>query len=219
MKAILFGGTGMIGQGVLLELLRRAEVTEIISVGRTPVEQSDRRLTQLIIKDLTDYSSAGEAFTGVDAVFFCLGVSSAGMSEDQYRQLSFTIPLAAATAIHAKSPQAVFTFISGAGTDSSEKGRTMWARVKGQAENALQKVGFKAVYCFRPGYIQPMDGIESKTASYRRMYVVTRPFWPLIKKFKTVATSTQQLGLAMVNVAQRGWKSPILESADINEVK
>lgn len=219
MKAVLYGGSGMIGQGVLRELCARPEVTEVLAVGRSPLEGADAKVRPLLRKDLADYADVGDAFTGVDAVFYCLGVSSAGMSEAEYRKVTVDFTLAAATAIHAKSPQAVFCFISGAGTDATGKGRTMWARVKGEAENALQRVGFKAVYCFRPGYIQPMDGITSKTPSYRRMYRFTTPLYPLFKGLTKVVTSTRQLGFAMVEVAKRGWPSPVLESQDINAVK
>ena len=219
MKAILFGGSGMIGQGVLRELLLRDDVTEVVSVGRTALEQKHAKLKDLLLKDLTDYSSVGAQFEGVDAVLFCLGVSSAGMSEADYRRVSFEIPLAAAKALHAKSPGLTFCFISGASTDATEKGSVMWARVKGEAENALQKVGFKAVYCFRPGYIQPMDGIVSKTPSYRWMYVFAKPFYPLFKGLTKYVTSTRQLGFAMVEVAKKGFSKVVLESEDLNAVR
>ena len=219
MKAILFGGSGMIGQGVLRELLSRDEVTEVISVGRTALEQKHPKLKDLLLENLTDYGSVSADFEGVDAVLFCLGVSSAGMSEADYRRISLELPLAAARALHAKSPGLTFCFISGASTDATGKGSVMWARVKGEAENALQKVGFKGVYCFRPAYIQPMDGIVSKTPSYRWMYVFTTPFYPLFKGLTKYVTSTRQLGFAMVEVAKKGFSKVVLESDDINAVR
>ncbi|MEW6429898.1 MAG: NAD(P)H-binding protein [Myxococcota bacterium] len=219
MKAVLFGGSGMIGQGVQRELCARPDVTAVVAVGRSPLEAPDAKVRSVVLKDLTDYSGVGDHFSGVDAVFFCLGVSSSGMNEADYRKVTVDLPVAAAKALHAKSPGAVFCFISGAGTDATAQGRTMWARVKGEAENALQRIGFKAVYCFRPGYIQPMDGITSKTPSYRWMYRFTTPLYPLFKGMKKVVTTTRQLGFAMVEVAQRGWPTPVLESADINAVK
>ena len=219
MRALLFGGSGMIGQGVLRECLLRPEVTEVISVGRTPLEQKHEKLKELLRKDLSDWTGAEEQLTGIDAVFFCLGVSSGGMSEAEYTRLSYELPMNVAQVLKKTSPGLTFCFISGAGTDSTEKGRTMWARVKGRTENALQKLGFKAVYCFRPGYIQPMDGIVSKTPSYRTMYKFTGPLYPLFKGFKKFVTSTRQIGFAMVAVAVKGYPSPILESADINAVK
>lgn len=219
MKVILFGGSGMIGQGVLLECLKRSDVTRVLSVGRTPLEQKDPKLEDVLVKDLTDYSQVpAGTFENVDAVLYCLGISSSGMSEADYRRITYDFTLAAAKAIHAKSPGATFCFISGSGTDSTEQEGPMWARVKGAAENALQKVGFKAVYSFRPGYIQPMDGIKSKTPAYRWMYVFTGPLYPLFKGMTKYVTSTRQLGFAMVEVAKKGFSKPVLESVDINAV-
>jgi hypothetical protein len=170
----------------------------------------------LIQADLFDWRAVEARFEGLDAVFFCLGVSSAGMSEEDYRRVSFDLPLGVAKVLERKSPQAVFCFISGAGTDDTGKGSTMWARVKGQAENALSACSLKAVYCFRPGYIQPMDGIVSKTPSYRTMYRFTTPLYPLLKHLPAFVTSTRQLGRAMVQAALTGAPKRVLESADIN---
>lgn len=219
MRALLFGGSGMIGQGVLRELLQRPEVTEVISVGRTPLEQKHPKLKELLRKDLFDWSDCEAQLTGIDAVFFCLGVSSSGMSEADYTKVTYELPLGVAKVLKKTSPGLTFCFISGASTDATEKGRVMWARVKGRAENALQQIGFKAVYCFRPGYIQPMDGIVSKTPSYRLMYKITSPLYPLFKGVTSQVTSTRQLGFAMVEVALKGFPKPVLASADINSVK
>lgn len=218
MKAVLYGGSGMLGQAVLRELLARPEVTQVVSVGRSSAGQAHPKLRELVRADLFDFSGLGDAFDGVDACFWCLGVSSAGMNEADYRRVTLDLTVAAAAALHARSPGLTFCFISGASTDATEKGSTMWARVKGAAENALQRVGFKAVYCFRPGYIQPMDGISSKTPSYRWLYAVTTPLYPLLKRLPKFVTSTRQLGFAMVEVAQRGHPKTVLESADINAV-
>lgn len=209
----------MIGQGVLRELLQRPEVTEVISVGRTALEQKHPKLKELLRKDLFDWSDCEAQLTGIDAVFFCLGVSSSGMSEADYTKVTYELPLGVAKVLKKTSPGLTFCFISGASTDATEKGRVMWARVKGRAENALQQVGFKAVYCFRPGYIQPMDGIVSKTPSYRLMYKITSPLYPLFKGITSQVTSTRQLGFAMVQVALKGFPKPVLSSADINSVK
>ncbi|MBL8916958.1 MAG: epimerase [Archangium sp.] len=220
MKVILFGGSGMIGQGTLLECLKRSDVTQVLSVGRTPLEQKHAKLQDVLVKDLTDFSGVpAGAFENVDAVLYCLGVSSGGMSEADYRRITYDFTMAAAKAIYARSPNATFCFISGASTDSTEQKGPMWARVKGAAENALQKVGFKAVYCFRPGYIQPMDGIKSKTPSYRWMYVAISWAYPLFKGMTKYVTSTRQLGFAMVEVAKKGFSKVILESDDINLVR
>ena len=219
MRVLLFGGSGMIGQGVLRECLARPEVTEVLSVGRTPLEQKHEKLKDLIRKDLYDWSDAEAQLTGIDAVLFCLGVSSGGMSEADYKKVSYDLPMGVAKVLQKTSPRLTFCFISGASSDSTGKSRTMWARVKGQTENDLQQLGFKGVYCFRPGYIQPMDGIVSKTPSYRLMYKFTGPLYPLFKGLKSMVTSTRQLGHAMVEVALKGYGKPILESADINAVK
>lgn len=216
MKAILFGGSGMLGQGVLLELLARDEVTEVVSFGRSPLPQTHAKLRHVLREDLTDYADVSTELDNVDAVFFCLGVSSSGMTETDYARITHDIPLAAAKALHRRSPGLTFCFVSGAGTDASEQGRVMWARVKGRAENALQRVGFAGTYCFRPAYIQPMDGIESKTPAYRRLYRFTKPLYPLIKGLKKHVTSTRQIAFAMVEVAEHGCPKPVLESLDIN---
>ncbi len=208
----------MIGQAALLELLKRDEVTEVVSFGRTPLKQTHPKLKDVQRADLHDWSDADELLSGVDAVLWCLGVSSGGMSEEAYTKLTYTLTMDAARAIVAKSPQARFVFISGAGADATEKGTTMWARVKGRTENELQTLGFKSVHCFRPGYIQPMDGIESKTPSYRWLYVFTKPLYPLFKGRTKWVTSTRQLGHALVSVAINGSEKTILESADLNAV-
>ena len=206
----------MIGQGALRECLARPEITEVLSVGRTKLEQQHPRLRELIRPDLYDWTGAD--LSGIDAVLYCLGVSSSGMSEADYRKVTYDLAVNLATALQKTSPGLTFCFISGAGTDSTGKGRSMWARVKGQTENALLAMGFKAVHCFRPGYIQPMDGIVSKTPAYRRMYAFTTWMYPLLKAFKGTVTSTRQLGHAMVEVALKGHSKTILESADINAV-
>lgn len=218
MRVLLFGGSGMIGQGVLRELLAREDVTQVLSVGRSPLEQTHARLENVLVKDLTDYAAVEARFEGIDAVMYCLGVSSGGMSDAEYRRITYDFTLAAAHAVHRHSPNATFCFISGASSDSTEQQGPMWARVKGAAENALQKVGFKAVHCFRPGYIQPMDGIVSKTPAYRWMYVFAAPLYPLFKCVTKYVTSTRQLGFAMVQVGKDGFDKPILESVDINAV-
>lgn len=207
----------MIGQGVLRECLAADDVTEVVSVGRTAVGQTHRRLRDVTRKNLFDWSDAGELLRGVDACFYCLGVSSGGMSEADYTRVTVDLTLALATALKAASPDATFVFISGASTDASEKGSVMWARVKGRAENGVRAMGFKRFFLFRPGYIQPMDGISSKTPSYRWMYAVLGPTYPLLKRlFPKMVTSTRQVGRAMLNVTRRGFPKDTLESDDIN---
>jgi uncharacterized protein YbjT (DUF2867 family) len=217
MRVLMLGATGMIGQGVLREALSSPEVREVLVVGRTPLGQAHPKLKELLRKDLYDFTDAADELTGIDACFFCLGVSAGGMSEADYRRITFDLTLALAKTLRQASPEATFIFISGAGTDGTGQGRAMWARVKGQAENALRDLRFKRLFLFRPAYIQPMDGIVSKTPSYRWMYAVTSPLYPLLKRLAPrQVTSTRQVGVAMVRVARDGFPKEILENDDIN---
>ena len=167
--------------------------------------------------DFFDFWSLTKDLTGYDACFFCLGVSSAGMSEQRYTRITYDITLAAAQTLVKLNPEMVFIYVSGMGTDSTEKGRTMWARVKGQTENALLQLPFKAAYMFRPGWIQPLHGITSRTPLYRAIYAVAGPLYPLLKAaFPNSVTTTEQIGRAMIHVAEHGAAKRILEVPDIN---
>jgi uncharacterized protein YbjT (DUF2867 family) len=217
MRVLLTGATGMIGQGVLRECLSADDVTEVVTVGRTPLGMTHPKLKDVTRPNLFDWSDASELLSGVDACFYCLGVSSGGMSEADYTRVTFDLTLAVATAVKAASPNVTFVFISGASTDATEKGSAMWARVKGKAENVLRTMGFRKLFLFRPGYIQPMDGIVSKTPAYRWMYVVLAPTYPVLKRlFPKMVTSTRQVGRAMLNVTRNGFPKDVLESEDIN---
>lgn len=217
MRVILFGATGMIGQGVLRECLLDSRVTRVLAVGRAASGKTHAKLEDLVLRDLTNYSAVMERLAGFDACFFCLGVSSAGLGEAEYRAITVDLTLAAANALLRASPRLRFNFISGAGSDSSEKGRTMWARTKGRAENALLALPFTEVTIFRPGVIQPLHGITSRTAAYRVLYTVLAPLVPLIKALAPgLITTTERVGRAMINVAAHGSAKRILESADIN---
>jgi uncharacterized protein YbjT (DUF2867 family) len=217
MKVVLFGATGMIGQGVLRECLLDSEVEQVLSVGRTRAGQRSPKLREIVHDNFLDFSAIEREFAAYDACFFCLGISSAGMSEDAYRRVTYDFTLAAARALAKQSPGMVFVYVSGTGTDSTERGRVMWARVKGATENALRTLGFRAAYSFRPGYIQPMHGITSRTSWYRTMYAVVAPLYPLLKAIAPrYVTTTEAMGRAMLNVAKHGWPRPVLESPDIN---
>jgi uncharacterized protein YbjT (DUF2867 family) len=220
MKVILYGATGMVGQGVLRECLLDQRVDEVLCVTRRPVGQQHPKLKELVREDLMDYSGAEAQLAGYDACFFTLGVSSAGMTEADYHRVTYDLTMAAAHALVKANPQMTFVFISGAGTDSTEKGRSMWARVKGKTENALLALPFKAAFMFRPGLIRPGPGIQSRTPAYRIFYSVFG--WWLVPVLEAllpkVVTSTQKVGRAMIEVAQRGAPKRILESQDINEV-
>jgi uncharacterized protein YbjT (DUF2867 family) len=216
MNVILFGATGMVGQGVLRECLLDPGVHEILSVVRTPSGKQDPKLRELVHNNFFDYSAIESQLTGYDACFFSLGVSSAGMDEAKYTHLTYDLTLAAATTLARLNPNMTFLYISGAGTDSTERGRSMWARVKGKTENDILKLPFHA-YMFRPGAIQPMHGIRSKTRLYQIFYTILNPILPLLKKtFPQYITTTEQLGRAMLQVAKNGFPRPILESKDID---
>ena len=220
MKVIMFGATGMVGQGVLRECLLDADVDKVLSIGRSESGQRHEKLRELVRADLfPDLSAIAEDLAGCDACFFCLGVSSAGMSEDAYRKVTYDITIAAARLLVEKSPQTTFIYVSGAGTDSTERGRVMWARVKGATENALMKLPFKAAYMFRPGFIQSLHGATSRTRSYRILYGVFRPIVPLVVAlFPNQVTTTERIGRAMLAAAKRGAPKAILDPQDINSL-
>jgi uncharacterized protein YbjT (DUF2867 family) len=219
MNVILFGATGMVGQGILRECLLDPDVQQILSIVRTPSGQHHAKLRELLHADFFDYSAIEPELTGFDACLFSLGVSSAGMDEAQYKHLTYDLTLAAATTLAKLNPNMTFLYVSGAGTDSTEHGRTMWARVKGKTENDLLKLPFRAAYMFRPGVIQPLHGIRSKTKLYQTFYTVLNPILPLLKSaFPQYITSTEQLGRAMLRVAKQGFPKPILETKDIDSL-
>ncbi|MEP6470810.1 MAG: NAD(P)H-binding protein [Acidobacteriota bacterium] len=219
MKVILFGATGMVGQGVLRECLLDSEVETVLAIGRSPTGQRHAKLQEIVhsdFSDFSDFSGIADRVSGYDACFFCLGVSSAGMGEADYRRVTFDITLAAAKALVDRNPAMTFVYVSGAGTDSTERGRTMWARVKGKTENALLALPFRAAYMFRPAVIQPGPGIVSKTKSYRVLYGVFGPLFPLLRTlFPRFVTTTEEVGRAMIEVATHGAGQRVLENADI----
>lgn len=215
MKVILFGATGMVGQGVLRECLRDPAVTEIVAVLRTPLGLGDPKLREVVHKDFTDFSAIGPVLAGADACFFCLGVSSAGMSEARYFRITHDYTMAAAYALVTLNPGMIFTYVTGKGTDSTEQGRVMWARVKGRTENALLKLPLEA-YMFRPGIIQPLHGIRPKSAVYRAFYTLAAPLiGPIRRLWPGSIVTTEQVGRAMIRVAREGYPTRILETADI----
>jgi uncharacterized protein YbjT (DUF2867 family) len=217
MKVILFGATGMVGQGVLRECLLDADVTQVLTIGRRASGQQHSKLRELVRGDLYEYGDVEGDMTGYDACFFTLGVSSIGMAEGDYRRITYDLTMAAARVLARLNPEMTLVYVSGQGTDSSEKGRLMWARVKGKTENDLMKLPFRAVYCFRPGVIVPLHGIQSRTALYRIPYIVFGPLLPWLKRrFPRQVTTTEQIGRAMLKAAREGAPKHALESADIN---
>jgi len=218
MKVVLFGATGMVGQGVLRECLLDPDVQSVLSIGRGATGRRHQKLRELIHRDFLDFSAIETELSGFDACFFCLGVSSAGMKEEDYRRVTYDFTMAAARALARLNPNMTFVYVSGMGTDSSERGRTMWARVKGKTENALLRLPFRAAYMFRPGVIVPLHGIKSKTKLYRIFYAVTGPLLPLLRAFPKYVTTTEQVGRAMIQVAKQGAAKSVLENSDIDRI-
>jgi hypothetical protein len=207
----------MVGRGVLLECLEDDRVRSVLIVGRTSCGVVDPKIREIIYGNFFDFSSIQSEFAACDACFFCLGVSSAGMSESAYHHLTYDLTLAAAGAIATVNTRLTFCYVSGTGTDSTERGRTMWARVKGKTENALLRMPFKAAFMFRPGYIQPLDGIRSKTRIYQTLYTVVKPLYPVLRLLvPRHVTTTRNVGRAMIAVAAGGYPERVLESEDIN---
>jgi len=218
-KVILFGATGMVGQGVLRECLVDPEVESVLTIGRNATAQRHEKLHEIVRNDLYDLSAIEGRLSGYDACFFCLGVSAVGRDEEAYRRVSYDLTISVARTLARLNPAMTFIYVSGSGTDSTERGRAMWARVKGKTENALLQMPFKAVYMFRPGYIQPLHGIRTKTKWYAAVYAMIGPFYPLWKLlFPNYVTTTECLGRAMVNVAKRGAPKAVLENRDISKV-
>jgi uncharacterized protein YbjT (DUF2867 family) len=219
MKVILFGATGMVGKGCLRECLLDADVESVLAVGRSPTGQRHARLREILHDNFLDFSGIESQLAGFDVCFFCLGVSSVGMSEERYRHLTYDVTMAAARTLAKLNPEMVFIYVTGRGTDSTEQGRLMWARVKGKTENDLLKLPFKAAYMFRPAGIQPLHGIKSKTAWVQGIYVAAAPLLSLLNRVAPkYMTTTEQVGRAMIRVARDGFPRPVLESEDINAV-
>ncbi|MCI0618699.1 epimerase [bacterium] len=219
MKVILFGATGMVGQSVLRECLIDPEVENILSVVRRSGEQTHQKLKEIIHDNFFDFTTIENDLRGYDACFFCLGISSAGLNEQEYQRVTYDIAIAAAQTLLKGNPNLTFVFVSGAGTDSTERSRTMWSRIKGKTENALLQMPFKAKYMFRPAFIQPLHGIVSKTKLYRVFYVLMTPVYPLLNLlFPRYVTTTEKVGRAMIKVTKQGASKNILENADINQI-
>lgn len=216
MKVLLLGATGMVGQGALRECLRDPDVESVTVLGRASTGQHHSKLRELIHADLLDLSPIASELHDFDACLYCLGVSSVGVSEAEYTRVTYDIAMSLAQALMTRNPRMTFVFVSGRGSDSSEKGRVMWARVKGRTENALLAMPFKAVYVFRPGVILPLHGIRSKTRMYAVIYALLRPLYPLLRAaMPRLVTTTELLGRAMLSVAKRGFSKRIIEAEDI----
>ncbi len=215
-NVIITGATGMVGKGVLLECLDDENIGKVLAVGRSSLNMSHPKLSELLHKDFSEFESVKDQLSGYHACYMCMGVSSANMKEDRYTVMTYDYTLALATTLFAKSPEMTITYVSGQGTDSSEKGRSMWARVKGKTENDLLKMGFAQAFMYRPGGIIPLRGIKSRTRLYQFFYDY---FMWLIKLIKLIApnsiVNTTQIGRSMINVTMNGCDKLILDPIDI----
>lgn len=217
MNVVLFGATGMVGGGVLIECLEDPRVDSVVSVGRRPCGVTHPKLREVIRSEVSELGDVDD-LADCDACFFCLGVSSAGMSEVAYRRVTLDLTMDVATRLEELNPNLTFCFVSGQGTDSSGQSRFMWARVKGEAENRLLQMGFSA-YMFRPGFIQPLKGVHSKTRLYQIPYTLAGPLIPVLKRvFPRHVTTTVNVGRAMIRVAAEGYPKSVLETEDINSM-
>jgi uncharacterized protein YbjT (DUF2867 family) len=216
MKVILFGASGMVGQGALRELLSDPDVEAVLSIGRSATGQRHAKLKELVQEDVGDLRMIEHELSGYGACLFCLGVSAVGMSESDYKRITYDLTLKVAQTLERLNPKMTFVYVSGGGTDSTERGHVMWARIKGATENALLAMPFERAYMLRPGFIRPLNGIVSKTRWYRMLYALVGPIYPLLKRlFPGQVTTTEELGVAMLKLLKRGFTERVLENRDI----
>lgn len=216
MNVLILGATGMVGQGVLRECLLDASVDRVVTLGRSSSGRTHAKLCEILHDDLLNLKPVEAQLTGLDACFYCLGASAARLTEAEYTRINYAMTVSVAETLARLDPDMTFVYVSGAGTDSTERGRVMWARVKGRAENTLLRLPFKAAYMLRPGLIVPMHGARSKTRLYRAFYMLLGPVLPAIHKlFPRSVVTTEQLGRAMLRLARSGYPKPVLEAADI----
>lgn len=207
----------MVGKGVLLECIDDPNVDEILLINRNTLGLTHAKVKEILHKDFTDFSAIKEQLKAYDICHHCMGVSSVGISKEKYYEITYTMTEALATALYSNNPDMVFNYVSGAGTDSTEKGRIMWARVKGKTENMVLNMGFRDAYAFRPGAILPERGLKSKVRSYNILYSIMRPFFPLLNRIKSITTTTK-LGRAMINSYHHPQQMKHLEGAGINQL-
>jgi len=211
-NAIIFGATGMVGEGVLHECLKHPDIESVLVINRRSCGVNHEKLREIIHTDFLNISPIEYELAGYNACYFCMGVSSIGKKEEVYTRLTYDLTMHVANTLVKLNPEMTFCYISGAGTDSTENGRSMWARVKGKTENDLMKLPFKASYMFRPGYIQPTKGLKN---TYK-FYKVVAPIYPLIKLlFSKYVCTLEEIGLSMINVTLFGSDKQILECKDI----
>ncbi len=219
MKVIIFGASGVVGQGALRECLLDPDVEAVLAIGRSASGQRHAKLKELVQQDVGDLKMLERELSGYGACLFCLGVSAAGMSEEDYRRITYDLTLKVAQALERLNPKMTFVYVSGGGTDSTERGLTMWARVKGATENALLAMPFERAYVLRPGFVRPLHGIVSKTGWSRALYTAVGPVYPLLKRlFPGQVTTTDELARAMLLLLKNGFRERVLENRDIVEL-
>jgi uncharacterized protein YbjT (DUF2867 family) len=214
LKVIVFGATGMVGEGVLFEALKHDNVESVLVIGRRPCFVAHSKLKELIHHDFFDYSNIEEQLRGYHACFFCLGVSSVGMNERDYTRVTYDLTMQAATVLSRLNPAMTFCYVSGTGTDSTEQGHIMWARVKGKTENHLSKLPFKAVYLFRPGLMKPTRGQKNVKPLFK-VAAWPYPLWKVL--FPGAVCTLKDLGIAMINASLDGFSKQILRNSDITQ--
>lgn len=216
-KVIITGSTGMVGKAVLIECLESKEIESILVINRHSINMKHPKLKEIIHSDFLNIEPIKEQLKGYDACFYCLGVSSLGLNEQKYTEITYSMTESFVNTLDELNPDMVFNYVSGTGTDSSEKGRIMWARVKGKTENMIFKKGFKDAYAFRPGIILPEKGVKSKTGWYNFFYIILRPFFPLLKLSKSVTLSSK-VGMVMIHTILHPQELKVLENRDINKL-
>ena len=216
-KAIITGASGMVGKGVLIECLESSDVESVLIINRKPLAITHPKLTEVLLSNFTKFDTIASELKGYNACFHCMGVSSIGKGEEEFNRFTYTMTKSLVDTLAAISTNLVFNYVSGTGTDSSEKGKIMWARVKGKTENMIFHTGFKDAYAFRPGAIIPEKGIKSKTSWYNAAYVILKPLFPFFKKMDSITTSSR-LGLAMINSVLHPQENKFLENTDINKL-
>ncbi len=217
MNVIITGSSGMVGKGVLLESIEDSRIHKILLINRSKTDVKSSKITEILLSNFKEIDSLKDQFKDYNACFHCMGISSSGVSEEKYFDLTFNVSKAIAQSMFSANPNMVFNYVSGSGTDSTEKGNSMWARVKGKTENMILNMGFKDAYAFRPGGILPLKGIKSKTNLYNYIYIITKPLFPLLKLMKSITTTTD-LGKAMINSCFHTQSLKHLEGKNINEL-